>query len=138
MAKSVLAGLFFTPRYDQHMGYGRMCDCPDINEKSAGVRKSTLAFALLWEATAGEDHQRAMESETVLRTGSSWDGEPYKSYPSGQPELSILKITLAPYTELDWHSHPIPNAAYIISGELTLQRKKDGKKQAFFRWTGGF
>ena len=89
------------------------------------------AFALLGEATAGENSQRAVRSETLLQTGSSWDGEPYKSYPSGQPELSILKITLAPHTELEWHSHPIPNAAYILSGELTLERKKDGRKQRF-------
>ena len=89
------------------------------------------AFALLREATAGENSQRAVRSETMLRTGSSWDGEPYKSYPAGQPELSILKITLAPHTELEWHSHPMPNAAYIVCGELTLERKKDGKKQRF-------
>jgi len=25
----------------------------------------------------------------------------------------------------------MPNAAYIVSGQLTLQRKKDGKKQHF-------
>jgi len=91
----------------------------------------TLAFARLREAAAGENRQRAVQSETLLRTGSSWDGEPYKSYPSGQPELTILKITLAPHTELEWHSHPIPNAAYILSGELTLERKRDGKKQHF-------
>lgn len=89
----------------------------------------TLAFALLREATAGENHKRAVQSETLLRTSSSWDGEPYKSYPSGQPELSILKITLAPHTELEWHSHPIPNAAYIVSGELTLEKEKDGMRQ---------
>jgi quercetin dioxygenase-like cupin family protein len=70
-------------------------------------------------------------SETLLQARSSWDGEPYKSYPPGQPELSILKITIAPHTQLEWHSHPMPNAAYIVSGELTLERKKDGKKQHF-------
>jgi quercetin dioxygenase-like cupin family protein len=91
----------------------------------------TLAFALPREATVGENRQRAVLSETLLRTGSSWDGEPYKSYLSGQPELTILKITLAPHTKLEWHSHPMPNAAYIISGELTLERKRDGKKQHF-------
>src|SRR5215475_2508972 len=89
------------------------------------------AFALLPEASAGENRQRDVQSEILLRTGSSWDGEPYKSYPSGQPELTILKITLAPHTKLEWHSHPIPNAAYLLSGELTLERKKDGKKQRF-------
>jgi hypothetical protein len=98
---------------------------------------NSCSGALLREATAGENRQRAVQSETLLRSGSSWDGEPYKSYPSGQPELSVLKITLAPHTELEWHSHPMPNAAYIVSGELTLERKK-GKEAAFCSWTGRF
>jgi quercetin dioxygenase-like cupin family protein len=70
-------------------------------------------------------------SETLLRTSASWDGEPYESYTPGKPELSILKIAIPPHTTLEWHSHPIPSAAYIVSGELTLERKKDGKKQHF-------
>ena len=92
---------------------------------------ATFAITLLQKASAGQDGQPAVHSQTLLRTGSSWDGEPYKFYPSGQPELTILKITLAPHTELEWHSHPMPNAAYIVSGELTLERRKDGKKKRF-------
>ena len=92
---------------------------------------ATFAITLLQKASAGQDRQPAVQSQTLLRTGSSWDGEPYKFYPSGQPELTILKITLAPHTELEWHSHPMPNAAYIVSGELTLERKKNGKKKRF-------
>src|SRR6516162_8710033 len=87
---------------------------------------ATFAITLLQKASAGQDGQPAVQSQTLLRTGSSWDGEPYKYYPLGQPELTILKFTLAPHTELEWHSHPMPNAAYIVSGELTLERKKDG------------
>jgi quercetin dioxygenase-like cupin family protein len=48
-----------------------------------------------------------------------------------KPELSMLRITIPPHTKLEWHSHPIPSAAYIVSGELTLEREKDGKKQHF-------
>jgi len=92
---------------------------------------ATFAITLLQKASAGQDGQPAVHSQTLLRTGSSWDGEPYKYYPLGQPELTILKITLAPHTELEWHSHPMPNAAYIVSGELTLERRKDGKKKRF-------
>jgi quercetin dioxygenase-like cupin family protein len=79
---------------------------------------------------AGDDHEE-LRVETLLQTSSSWDGEPYKSYSAGKPELTILKIIIAPHTKLEWHSHPIPNAAYILSGELTLKRKRDGKKQHF-------
>ena len=91
----------------------------------------TLALVLFRHATATENAQSAVRSETLLRSSSSWDGEPYKSFPPGQPELSILKITLAPHTTLRWHSHPVPSAAYIVAGELTVERKKDGKKQHF-------
>jgi len=90
---------------------------------------ATLLLVLLQRAMATEDDQSAVRSETLLRNTSSWDDEPYKSYSSGQPELSVLKITLQPNTELEWHSHPIPSAAYVVAGELTVERKKDGKKQ---------
>jgi len=90
----------------------------------------TFAITLLplaQKATAGENHRPATETQILLSTSSSWDGEPYQSYPSGQPELSVLKITLAPHTQPEWHCHPMPSAAYIVAGELTLERKKDGK-----------
>jgi quercetin dioxygenase-like cupin family protein len=91
----------------------------------------TLALVLFQQAMAAEDTQSAIRSETLLRSSSSWDDEPYKSYPRGRPELSVLKITLQPHTKLEWHSHPIPSAAYIVAGELTLEREKDGQKQRF-------
>ena len=90
-----------------------------------------FALVLFLQADAQKNDQPAVRSETLLRKSASWDGEPYKSYPSGQPELSVLRITLPPHTKLEWHSHPMPSAAYIVAGELTLERKKDGKKQHF-------
>jgi quercetin dioxygenase-like cupin family protein len=92
---------------------------------------ATFAITLLQKTTVGQNRQSTVQSQTLLRTSSSWDGEPYKFYPSGQPELSVLKITVAPHTQLEWHSHPMPSAAYIVSGELTVERRKDGKKQRF-------
>ena len=67
--------------------------------------------------------------ETLLSAKSSWDGTPYKAYPAGQPLLSVLRITIPPRTALKWHSHPIPNAGYVLSGELTVERKDNGAKQ---------
>jgi quercetin dioxygenase-like cupin family protein len=31
---------------------------------------------------------------------------------------------------MKWHSHPIPNAGYILAGDLTIE-KKDGTKRHF-------
>jgi len=91
----------------------------------------TLLSILFQQPCAAENDQSVVRSETLLRSATSWDGERYKSYPSGQPKLSILKITVPPHTKLEWHSYPMPSAAYLISGELTLERKKGGKKQHF-------
>ncbi|MDO7927087.1 cupin domain-containing protein [Pseudomonas sp. KFB-139] len=66
-------------------------------------------------------------SRTLLEATQSWDGTLYKAYPEGQPELSILKITIPANSTLKWHQHPVPNAAYVLSGELTVEAKEGGK-----------
>jgi len=65
-----------------------------------------------------------------MQSTKSWDGTPYKAYPTSQPQLSVLKVTLAPHTTMKWHTHPVPNAAYVLSGEVTVE-KKDGTKEHF-------
>ena len=90
-----------------------------------------LAFILFQHGNAVVENQPIIRSETLLQSRSSWDGEPYTAYPAGQPELSVLKITIPPHTQLKWHTHPMPNAGYILSGELTLEKKEDGKRQHF-------
>lgn len=72
--------------------------------------------------------QGQVKKETLLQTTKAWDGEVYKTYPSGKPQLSVLKITIPAHTQMDWHEHPVPNAAYVLSGELTVE-KKDGTKK---------
>ena len=72
----------------------------------------------------------AVKTEILAKSTSSWDGTPYQSYPSGQPEVTVVKITIPAHTTLKWHTHPMPNAGYILSGELTVE-KKDGTKKHF-------
>jgi quercetin dioxygenase-like cupin family protein len=65
--------------------------------------------------------------ETLLVTNKSWDGKPYSHYPSGQPQLTTIKLTLAPHTVLPWHTHPVPNVVYVLSGTLTLRERESQK-----------
>ncbi|WP_216843048.1 cupin domain-containing protein [Granulicella sp. S190] len=88
-----------------------------------------LPFVLACFAHA-QDSPSKIQIETVLQTTSSWDGTPYKAYPAGQPKLSVLKITIPPRTKMKWHEHPFPNAAYILSGDLTVE-KRDGTSKHF-------
>jgi quercetin dioxygenase-like cupin family protein len=87
-----------------------------------------MATILYCIHTQGE--RPAIQSETVLQTTASWDGILYEEYPAGRPQLSVVKVTIAPHTALNWHSHPVPSAGYVISGELTLE-KKDATKKHF-------
>src|SRR5262249_11270724 len=82
----------------------------------------TLLSMLFQRPYAAENDQSVVRSETLLRSTASWDGERYKSYSSGQPLLSILRITVPPHTKLEWHGHPMPSAAYLVSGELTVEQ----------------
>ncbi|HTJ62494.1 MAG TPA: cupin domain-containing protein [Alphaproteobacteria bacterium] len=86
----------------------------------------TCLLLLAGSATAA-DEMGAVKAETLLATGTAWDGEAYKAYPAGDPELSILRITVPAHTRLAWHEHPMPNAAYILSGTLTIEKQGDGK-----------
>jgi quercetin dioxygenase-like cupin family protein len=67
------------------------------------------------------------QREVLLQTEKSWNGKPYTQYPTGQVQLTTLKVTLAPHTALPWHTHPFPNAVYVLSGTLTLHDKASGK-----------
>jgi len=69
----------------------------------------------------------SVKTEVLTRSSASWEGTPYKNYPAGAPELTVLKITIPPHTTLPWHTHPMPNAAYILSGELTVETKETGQ-----------
>jgi hypothetical protein len=40
------------------------------------------------------------QRETLLQTTQSWNGKPYTHYPTGQPQLTTLKVTIAPHTSL--------------------------------------
>ena len=39
---------------------------------------------------------QAGKREILLQTSQSWNGKPYIHYPTGQVELTTLKVTLAP------------------------------------------
>lgn len=69
----------------------------------------------------------AGQREVLLQTSQSWNGKPYTHYPTGQPQLTTLKVTIAPHTALPWHTHPFPNAVYVLSGTLTLHDRDSGK-----------
>lgn len=64
--------------------------------------------------------------ESLLQTTRTWDGALLPPYPEGQPEISILKITIAPGASLPWHKHPVINSGVLLSGKLEVTHE-DGR-----------
>ncbi len=69
---------------------------------------------------------KTIQVESLLKTTKSWDGQPLPPYAKGQPEVTILKITIAPGAALPEHKHPYMNAGVLISGRL-LVKTEHGK-----------
>ena len=59
--------------------------------------------------------------EEIVRSNKSWDGKLLVAYPHGQPEITILRISIPAGARLDTHSHPVINAGVLLSGQLTVK-----------------
>jgi len=64
-----------------------------------------------------------IESELLIKSIHSWNGSRLPSYPKGQPEVTILKITIPAGAKIPLHQHPYINAGVLIKGELTVLSK---------------
>jgi quercetin dioxygenase-like cupin family protein len=87
-----------------------------------------VSFCLVGSAAAEGANPEGAVSTTLLKTDRSWDGTAYKTYPAGHPELTVLKIVIPAHTTLPWHTHPMPNAGYVVSGTLHVE-SRDGRHQ---------
>jgi quercetin dioxygenase-like cupin family protein len=81
--------------------------------------------AILWQNA--RLHVGSGKREILLQTTESWNGKPYIHYATGQPQLTMIRLTIPPHTALPWHTHPFPNVVYVISGSLTLHDRASGK-----------
>ena len=62
----------------------------------------------------------SIAADVLIKTSQSWDGSILKSYPEGQPEVTILRIKVLPGVQLPMHQHPYLNAGVLLRGELTV------------------
>ncbi len=67
-------------------------------------------------------------SETILKADSGITGAPYTAYPQGKPLLTVLRIHFPAHSVLPWHTHVVPNAAYVVSGHMFIEDRATGKR----------
>ncbi len=72
--------------------------------------------------------QPPTQVETLEKTTRTWNGSILPAYPKGQPEVTILRITIAPGTRLPLHEHPVINAGMLLAGELTVSTPRGETK----------
>jgi len=66
-----------------------------------------------------------IRSEILASETTSWNGVTLPAYPEGEPEITILRVTIPPQASLPWHKHPFINAGVLISGELSVETEDD-------------
>lgn len=63
----------------------------------------------------------------LTQSANSWDGKLLPAYPSQQPQITILRIRIAPGAKLPLHHHPVINAGVLLSGQLSIETANGDK-----------
>ncbi len=81
------------------------------------------------EASEATEDNSQVYSVQIVRSDRSWNGKPYERYPDGRPVLTVMRFSIPPHSSLPWHTHPMPNTAYVISGQFTVEEQATGRKR---------
>lgn len=91
--------------------------------------KKTLSFLIILflsiNMVFSVGHEGKTEVKVLAKTSKSWNGKELPRYSWGKPEVTVLRISIPPHTDLAWHKHPVINAGVMISGELTVITDKN-------------
>jgi quercetin dioxygenase-like cupin family protein len=86
-----------------------------------------MLVTLFPSLVSAEQIETTIVSDVLVKSTQSWDGSQLPSYPEGQPEVTILKITIPAGAKIPLHQHPYINAGVLIKGELTVLTKTGDK-----------
>lgn len=88
-----------------------------------------LLILMLFGLWAYPQYTKQIVVEQLLKTDTTSIGQPIKYPAVKRPEVSVLKITIAPGGKTGWHKHQIPLFAYVEEGVLTVEWGKGKRKQ---------
>jgi quercetin dioxygenase-like cupin family protein len=82
-----------------------------------------ISLVLLISCYTWAKDTNTVKVETLAKSTTTWDGNTLPEYKKGQPEITILRITIPPGVKLPLHTHPVINAGVLLSGQLTVITK---------------
>jgi len=90
-----------------------------------------LALLTLTLSCAAKHTERKspISSKEILKTTTTWEGGKIY-YPEEDPEVTGIIIELQEGVDTGFHCHPVPNLAYILSGEIEVE-VFEGPKRIF-------
>ena len=80
-----------------------------------GICLTLLLLSNVWAENVND-----VVVDVLSKTSSSWDGKALPDYPTGKPEITILRIKIPAGVKLPMHKHPVINAGVLLIGELTV------------------
>ncbi len=89
--------------------------------KAVAVVLMLLGSLIAYDNTA----HNAIHVEVLAKSTKSWNQSPLPSYPTTQPEITILRISIAAGTALPMHQHPLINAGVMLRGILTVVTERN-------------
>ena len=92
-----------------------------------------IALVVLVSVTAttrADDTMAAMEAisvDVLKKSTTMWNDDQLPSYSEGQPEISVVKVTIPEGQSLPLHEHPFATAGVLLQGHLEV-RTPDGDR----------
>jgi len=92
-----------------------------------------IALVVLVSFTAtmrADDTMAAMEAisvDVLKKSTTMWSDDQLPSYSEGQPEISVVKVTIPEGQSLPLHEHPFATAGVLLQGHLEV-RTPDGDR----------
>lgn len=90
-------------------------------------RRSWLALLLLGGSlllsvppALADGEPTGAKVRTLVKSSEAWNGTRLPAYPKGEPEITVLHITIPPGLKLPMHHHPEINAGMLIRGQLLV------------------
>lgn len=71
-----------------------------------------------------------IKTTELIRTSRSWDGAWLPDFPSGRPELRVVRLDFPVGAMTGWHHHTVVNYGIVQQGDLTIVCQ-DGTEKTF-------
>lgn len=113
------------------MGAPRRAIRRKIRRTMKGFGPVILLFSglLLTVTSLADETLGAMNSitaEVLIKADASWNGHPLPPYSAGDPEISIVRVTIPAGSSLPLHIHPYATADSVIRIKSSVKPKALG------------